>query len=220
MRVRKKKNLAPRMENCREYIVSSGEVSPGNWLPEGFSRLEVELGCGKGRFITELALRNPRVFYVAVEREADVIVMAAEKAKAMALENLRFIVGDALNLAEIFAKGEADAIYINFCDPWPKSRHAKRRLTHRGYLGIYRSILREAGRIFFKSDGGALYEFTLEELRESGFDIDFSSRDLHRDRPNGIMTEYEERFSEQGMPIYAIDATVSAKLQSFPVEGE
>lgn len=220
MRVRKKKNLGKRLENCREHIVYEDEISPGSWLPEGFTQLELEIGSGKGRFITTLALQNPNIFYVALEREADVLVMAAEKAKAIGLKNLRFIVADAEHLAEMFKKGEVSAIYINFCDPWPAGRQAKRRLTHRRHLIVYRSILSGAGRIFFKSDSEALYEFTLTELRESGFEIDFKSRDLHNDHPDGIMTEYEERFSLQGMLIYAIDATMSAEPQDPSVENK
>ena len=218
MRVRKKKNIDRRLLAASEYIVPTGEYRPGHWLPEGFSRLEVELGCGKGRFITETALKNPDVFYIAIEREKHVMVMAAERAHGLGLSNILFMDEDAARLSEIFAEGEVWNIYINFCDPWPTGRHAKRRLTHRRQLVVCRLVLRPEGRIFLRTDQEPLFDFSAEEFGECGFNVVFSTRDLHRERPPEIMTEYEERFFLQGLPIYALEAAMGPLPDGFRVE--
>lgn len=147
MRMRRKKNLVPRMERCAQWLISDPQALRGNWrsLLPGAKELRIELGCGKGRFTCQTAAAAPEVLFVAVERVPDAMVMAMERARDMELHNVFFIDADAANLPAFFAPDEVDLIYINFCDPWPPKRHAKRRLTHRDFLLRYRQVLRAGG---------------------------------------------------------------------------
>lgn len=203
MRMRKKKNLGPRLERCGELLISSPEQLRGNWrarLNPG-CQLRVELGCGKGRFTAETALANPDVLFVAVERVADAMVIAMERVKSAELTNVLFVIGDAARLPELFAPGEVDLIYINFCDPWPSNRHARRRLTSEGFLRLYRAALADRGEIHFKTDNRDLFEFSLLQFGKAGFLTREVTRDLHRDGPAGVMTDYESKFVAAGLPI-------------------
>ena len=204
MRMRKKKNLIPRMERCADCWVRDGCVLRGRWLetlmPEA-KELRLELGCGKGRFTAETARLEPDVLFIAIEKVPDAMVVAMERATALALKNVFFVVGDAALLPDYFAPEEADRIYINFCDPWPPKRQAKRRLTHRGFLGLYRKVLKMGGQIHFKTDNQPLFEFSLEEFQQAGYALGEVTRNLHRDGPQGVMTDYEAKFHDQGVTI-------------------
>ena len=148
MRMRKKKNLIPRMERCGDRLIREPYSMPGKWrelMPQA-RELRLELGCGKGRFTAGTAAAEPDVLFIAVERVPDAMVMAMERCAAQGLTNVFFIDANADQLPLFFAPGEADRIYINFCDPWPSNRHAKRRLTHGNFLRLYRQVLKMAGR--------------------------------------------------------------------------
>ena len=182
MRMRKKKNLIPRMERCSDYLIQDGFGLRGRWretLMPAASELRVELGCGKGRFTVETARLEPDVLFIAIEKVPDAMVMAMERAAALELKNVFFVVGDAALLDSYFAPEEADRIYINFCDPWPPKRQAKRRLTHRGFLALYRKALKMGGQIHFKTDNVPLFEFSLEEFPQAGYTLQQVTRNLH-----------------------------------------
>ena len=204
MRMRKKKNLIPRMERCAACRVQDGFALKGRWretLMAGARELRLELGCGKGRFTVETARQNPDILFIAIEKVPDALVVAMERATALSLTNVFFVVGDAALLPDYFAPGEVDLIYINFCDPWPPKGQAKRRLTHRGFLSAYRQVLRPGGQVHFKTDNQPLFEFSLLEFPEAGYVLSEVTRDLHRDGPQGVMTDYEAKFYDQGLPI-------------------
>ena len=205
MRMRKKKNLIPRMERCGACHVQDGFALRGRWretlMPQA-SELRLELGCGKGRFTVETARLHPDVLFIAVEKVPDALVVAMERAMELELKNVFFVVGDAALLPDYFAPGEVDLIYINFCDPWPPKGQAKRRLTHRGFLTAYRKVLRQGGQVHFKTDNAPLFEFSLLEFPEAGYDLAEVTRDLHATGPQGVMTDYEAKFYEQGLPIH------------------
>lgn len=203
MRMRRKKNLGPRMEACAAWQIKDPKALRGNWrsLMPGAKELRLELGCGKGRFTCQTAAANPEILFVAVERVPDAMVMAMEKARDMGLTNVFYVDADAALLPEFFAPEEVDLIYINFCDPWPPKRHAKRRLTHRNFLKLYREVLTEKGQIHFKTDNAPLFEFSVLEFPEAGYDLEEVTRDLHANGVCGIMTDYEEKFHNLGTKI-------------------
>ena len=204
MRMRKKKNLIPRMERCAPCRVQDGFALKGRWREElmpSARELRLELGCGKGRFTAETARRHPDVLFIAIEKVPDALVVAMERAMDMELKNVFFVVGDAALLPDYFAPGEVDLIYINFCDPWPPVRQAKRRLTHRGFLDLYRQALVPGGQVHFKTDNQPLFEFSVEEFPAAGYALSEVTRNLHENGPQGVMTDYEAKFYEQGLPI-------------------
>ncbi len=167
--------------------------------------LYLEIGMGKGRFITELALRHPERNYVGIEKYSSVLLRALEKrGEDDAPSNLFFLRMEAEDLTEVFGEGEVAGIYLNFSDPWPKDRHAKRRLPGREFLARYDYILEPDGKVEFKTDNRTLFEFALEEAAAAGWTVEQCTFDLHHDAEmmeGNIMTEYEERFSSQGNPI-------------------
>lgn len=203
MRMRKKKNLIPRLERCAVVHIKNPENHKGKWmeLNRGCSELQLEIGCGKGRFTVQTAGNNPGTLLIAIEKVPDALVVAMERAVAAGLNNAYFITCDAALLTEYFAEGEVQRIYINFCDPWPTKRHAKRRLTSPGFLGIYKAILAEGGEIDFKTDNAPLFEYSLEQFAENGFELREVTRNLHENGICGVMTDYEEKFHNQGVPI-------------------
>ena len=210
MRMRKKKNLVPRMERCRERLIADPYAMPGRWhslMPEA-RELRVELGCGKGRFTAGIAQAEPDVLFIAVEKVPDAMITAVERIKSAGLTNVYFITADADQLPFFFQPGEIDRIYINFCDPWPTKRHAKRRLTHGNFLQIYRKVLKDGAQIHFKTDNQGLFEFSVEEFPQYGFALSEVTRNLHENGPLGIMTDYEAKFYEQGQPINRCVATM------------
>ena len=203
MRMRRKKNLGPRMEACAAWQIRDPEALRGSWrslMPDA-KELRVELGCGKGRFTCETAKAEPEVLFIAVERVPDAMVMAMERARDMDLHNVFFVDADAANLPAYFAEGEVDRLYINFCDPWPTKRHAKRRLTHRNFLLLYRKVLKEAGEIHFKTDNLPLFQFSLPEFQAAGFRTEEVTYDLHGQGVQGIMTDYEAMVHALGTKI-------------------
>lgn len=206
MRMRKKKNLQPRMEHCAAFWVKDPATLRGIWrsrFPEA-KALYVELGCGKGRFTCETAALHPEVLFVAIERVPDAMVIAMERAQAAELPNVVFIDGDAERLADYFAPDEVDRIYINFCDPWPGQRHARRRLTHERLLRSYRAVLSPDAQIHFKTDNRDLFAFSLFQFPKAGFTLCEVTQHLHEAGVCGVMTDYEEKFHQQGMPIHRL----------------
>lgn len=205
MRMRKKVNREARLEKCADLHIKNSTEYKGKWnrLFGNDNQIHLEIGCGKGGFISQLAALNPDINYIAMEKCTDVIIMAMEKVMALGLKNVYFINDDAAQLTEILEKGEVSRIYINFCDPWRKSHHKKRRLTHSNFLNIYKAILPSGGEVHFKTDNRKLFEFSLNEF--AGFDVKMQNicLDLHNsDFEGNIMTEYEKNFSEKGFPIF------------------
>ncbi len=179
---------------------------PGTWQ-EKFEKkqpLYIEIGMGKGKFIHTMAKEHPEINFVGIEKFSSVLLRAIQKMEQEELPNLRFIRMDAEEITKVFAKGEVDRIYLNFSDPWPKDRHAKRRLPSKEFLKRYDEILVEGGQIEFKTDNRDLFDFAVEELPESVFEAKVLTYDLHNDAvlsEGNIMTEYEEKFSAIGNPI-------------------
>ena len=204
MRMRKMKNLEPRMERCAALRIQAPEEKKGHWreLKPECTQLWVEVGCGKGKFTAETAQANPDVLLIAVERCREAMVVAMEKARDMGLTNVYYIDMDVAEIENIFAPGEIDRLFINFPDPWPRKKNAKRRLTHRGFLDKYCRVVREGGEFHFKTDNAPLFAFSLEEFAACGLDTKNITDDLHRDGPVGIMTGYEEKFYALGTPIH------------------
>ena len=197
----------------KEYIAESDfvihdEKEQKGRLLEYFSNnnpIQIEIGMGKGQFIYELAKKNPFTNYIGIEKYSSVLIRAIQKMEEEPLANLMFIRMDAEDITEVFMEHEVDKIYLNFSDPWPKDRHAKRRLESRQFLERYKYILKEGGVIEFKTDNNDLFDFALEEIEPAGWKLLEMTRDLHNDsrlNEGNIMTEYEERFSSLGNPIY------------------
>ena len=175
--------------------------------------IHIEVGMGKGQFITEMAKRNPQINYIGIERYTSVLLRAVQKREQLpteeALPNLLYLCIDASELPEIFAKDEVAKIYLNFSDPWPKDRHAKRRLTSKEYWARYDRILCPEGRVIFKTDNRPLFDFSLEQVELAGWVLLAKTYDLHNDPTlsrGNVMTEYEEKFSGQGHPIHKLIA--------------
>ncbi len=203
MRMRKKKNLEERMARCAALWIREPKERKGSWktlMPEA-KEVFLELGCGKGRFTCETASNHPEALFIAVERVPDAMVIAMERAQSLGLNNVFFIDGDARELSDYFAQGEVSRLYINFCDPWPGHGHAKRRLTHEGFLLRYRQALRPGGEIHFKTDNRDLFEFSLFQFPKAGYRLEEVTRNLHSEGIRGVMTDYEEKFHSQGVPI-------------------
>ena len=190
-------------------LIPEPETLPGKWLETfgDFQVLHLEIGCGKGKFTVETAGSAPGTLLIAVERVREALVVAMERAIQAKRKNVLFLDCDAANLPAIFGRGEVDRIYINFCDPWPGKKHAKRRLTSGTFLPIYREILRPGGEIHLKTDNDDLFEYSLEQLALYGFALSEITRDLHRDGIRGVTTDYEAKFHEQGVRINRCVAT-------------
>ncbi len=187
------------------FVVQEPEKYQGSW-ERAFGKkrpLYLEIGMGKGKFISELAVRHPDRNFLGIEKFSSVLVRALDKRKELDVDNLLFLRFDAEEILEIFGKEEVDGIYLNFSDPWPKDRHAKRRLTSGRFLDRYAQILKPEGKVIFKTDNRELFDFSLEEAKKAGWEILCCTYDLHHsDYAEGnIMTEYEERFSKEGKPI-------------------
>ena len=199
-----------------EYVTHEPEKYKGKWA-EFFGNdnpIRIEIGMGKGQFIESLAVKNPHINYIGIERYDTVILKAIKKREALenngaVLSNLTFISIDARLLADVFAPGEVDRIYLNFSDPWPKERQANRRLTSPVFMKIYREFLKTEGQLEFKTDNMGLFDYSLESIPESGWKLFRVTRDLHNDpdmNEGNMMTEYEEKFSSKGNPIYKLIA--------------
>lgn len=203
MRMRKKPNLASRIERCGQLLIQSPSEHRGRWLElmPNAQELRLELGCGKGRFTAETAQQHPDVLYLALERVPDAMIIAMERCQAKSLTNVFFIDGDAALLRDYFSPNEVNLLYINFCDPWPSNRHAHRRLIHEDFLILYRGILKDGGEIQFKTDNQDLFKFSLHQFPKAGYALSDITRDLHCQGIQGVMTDYEEKFHNMGIPI-------------------
>lgn len=188
-----------------QFSIQEPEQKKGKWA-EVFGNdhpIHIEVGMGKGQFIIEMAKRNPEINYIGIEKYSSVLVRAVEKLEDFEQNNLRLIRMDAENIEEVFDKDEVDRIYLNFSDPWPKDRHAKRRLTSTRFLERYNNILTPEGRVMFKTDNKDLFDFSLEQVEEAGWILENHTYDLHHSEYNegNVMTEYEEKFSAKGNTI-------------------
>ena len=190
-----------------EFVIQNGEQYKGNWAKEIFGNdhpIHIEVGMGKGQFIMELARRNPDINYIGIEKYSSVLVRALEKRQQEEdMNNLFFLRMDAENICNYFGKDEVSRIYLNFSDPWPKDRHAKRRLTSKEFFKRYDQILVPEGRVIFKTDNRPLFDFSVEQVPEAGWKIENVTYDLHHSEyvEGNIMTEYETKFSSMGIPI-------------------
>ena len=198
-----------------KFSIQQPEQMKGKWA-EVFQNdhpIHIEVGMGKGQFIIEMARRNPEVNYIGIEKYSSVLVRAVEKLEDFEQDNLRLIRMDAENIEEVLDKDEVDRIYVNFSDPWPKDRHAKRRLTSTRFLERYDNILTPEGRVMFKTDNKDLFDFSLEQVEEAGWILENHTYDLHHSEYNegNVMTEYEEKFSAKGNPICRLVAYRHAK---------
>lgn len=218
MRMRKKKNLIPRMDRCGDVLIRDPYDHRGKWreLMPAAREIRLELGCGKGRFTAGTAALEPDVLFIAVEMVPDAMVVAMERCARAGLHNVYFVDANADQLPSFFAPGEIDRIYLNFSDPWPSNRHAKRRLTHGNFLRLYRQVLKTGGQIHFKTDNQGLFEFSVDEIPRFGFVLSEVTRDLHANGPVGVMTDYEAKFYEQGQPINRLVATMVDWEEPFP----
>lgn len=203
------------------YVIQDGKTVRGAWK-QAFGNdhpIHIEVGMGKGRFITQLAFDHPEINYVGIERYSSVLLRALEKRETMTeLQNLFFMCIDARELPEIFGENEVERIYLNFSDPWPKDRHAKRRLPSREFLSRYDKILVPEGTVEFKTDNRGLFDFALEEVKPAGWNLDACTFDLHHDAvlsEGNVMTEYEEKFSALGNPIHKM---IVSRVKNKPAQ--
>ena len=190
---------------ANEYSLKDVNQYKGHWaeLFDDSKPIQIEIGMGKGKFLMELARLHPEIHYIGIEKYSSVLVRAVEKMEQDPLPNIHFIRMDAENIVDVFEKGEVDKIYLNFSDPWPKERHAKRRLTSAQFLARYAQILKEGGIIEFKTDNRPLFDFSVESVQEAGWVTDLCTYDLHHSEylEGNVMTEYEEKFVAKGNPI-------------------
>lgn len=216
MRMRKKPNLVPRLERAAAVMIQQPEDLRGRWhelFPE-YEHIHLELGCGKGRFTADTAGSNPEILLAAVERVPDAMVVGMERVIGRGLKNVRFMDRDVSGLCEIFAPGEIERIYLNFCDPWPKSRDAKHRLTAPDFLRMYASLLPEGGLLCFKTDNRPLFDWSVEQLEAEGWTLRELTNDLHAGGICGIMTDYEAKFHAQGVKINRLAAVKTARTKT------
>ncbi len=208
MRQRKAKNMEERIAALSHFLVQDPYAQKGHWTQavpnEG--DLYLELGCGKGKFLTECALSKGDAGYIGIEGQDSVLLRALEKAEQAQIDNIRFAHMFVQDIRDVFQDGELSGIYLNFSDPWPKARHAKRRLTYGERLVQYKQVLRQDGFISIKTDNDGLFDFTLEEIRRMHLEIKEMTRDLHNSNyaAREITTEYEERFRSTGKDIHYV----------------
>ena len=198
-----------------DWVIDEPEKFKGEWASVfGEKRpLFLEVGMGKGRFLMDMARLYPEINFIGIEKYSSVLLRAVQKLEEEELPNVRLIRMDAEDLENVFAQGELDRIYLNFSDPWPKDRHAKRRLTSTRFLERYNNILTPEGRVMFKTDNKDLFDFSLEQVEEAGWILENHTYDLHHSEYNegNVMTEYEEKFSAKGNPICRLVAYRHAK---------
>ncbi|MGS3995694.1 tRNA (guanosine(46)-N7)-methyltransferase TrmB [Staphylococcus pseudintermedius] len=191
------------------------EALHAHQVSEWFERqqpIHIEVGSGMGKFITTLAQQNPHINYVAIERDKNVMIRVLDKVREHNLTNIKLLCNDAVILTDYFRQGEVDRIYLNFSDPWPKKRHAKRRLTYRSFLALYQQILREDGELHFKTDNRGLFAYSLESMSQFGMYFTKINLNLHQeDEGDNIPTEYEHKFAEKGSRIYRMEAKFHSK---------
>ncbi len=207
------RNVPGARETIAEHpmAVNHPENLKGKWNQEFGNQnpIHIEIGMGKGQFLVQMATENPKINYIGIEKYSSVLIRALEKCEQLELKNLRFIRMEAEHICDVFQKDEVDRIYLNFSDPWPKDRHAKRRLTSKQFFDRYDAILKHTGIVEFKTDNDLLFTFSLEQVSEAGWNIVSQTWDLHQDKElvkGNVMTEYESRFSERGNPIHKLVA--------------
>lgn len=215
MRLRNKPWATEYIEEHPDVIISNPEDYKGKWheVFGNHNPVHIEVGTGKGQFVLGMAKQNPDINYIGIELFDSVIVCALERVvEAEKPANLRLLKVNGAKLDEYFAKGDVSRVYLNFSDPWPKKRHAKRRLTHEGFLKLYESVLIDNGEIHFKTDNRGLFEYSLVSMNHYGMRLNYVSLDLHAEMPeDNIMTEYEEKFSAKGQPIYRLESQFLTK---------
>ncbi len=216
MRIRKKHWIEDELNNSNVYV-KNNEQYKDNWNKyfNNDNPIYIEIGCGKGNFITQNAIQNKNINYIAIEKDEQIVGYAVRKTrelreKGYELNNVAFLTGDAKNLEQYFGIGEISTIFLNFSDPWrERKKWEKRRLTHRGFIDIYKKLLNGKGAIYFKTDNKALFEFSLNEFAHCDLIMKNITLDLHKsDFEGNIMTEYEQKFSSQGMPIYRVEGHI------------
>lgn len=205
MRLRHKPYAEEKLKEYNRYVVAEPEKYKGNWSSrfEKKQPLHIEIGCGKGRFIIDMAKLHPEINFIGIELQTSVIVSALDKQIEAELPNLQLVQVNAKDLTDVFDKGEVDRIYLTFSDPWPKNRHEKRRLTYKSFLSVYKSILNPLSALHFKTDNQPLFEYSLVSFSSFPAILEEVYLDLHNsDVEENVMTEYEEKFSKKGNRIY------------------
>lgn len=214
MRVRNKPEALAKLAQYPQYVITNPADYKGKWqtLFPSEQPLHIEVGSGKGRFINEMAKAHPDINYIGIEMNKNVLVNALDHLIESQVPNLKLLLVDGRDLVEYFADGEVNQLYLNFSDPWPKKRHEKRRLTYRTFLNTFEHILQDKGEIHFKTDNQKLFEYSLCSFSQYGMTLKQVWLDLHHsDFEGNIMTEYEEKFSSQGQPIYRVEAQFPSK---------
>ncbi|HEP3059535.1 TPA: tRNA (guanosine(46)-N7)-methyltransferase TrmB [Streptococcus pyogenes] len=209
MRVRKRKGAEEHLANNPHYVILNPEDAKGRWHDVfGNNRpIHIEVGSGKGGFITGMALKNPDINYIGIDIQLSVLSYALDKVLASEVPNVKLLRVDGSSLTNYFEDGEVDMMYLNFSDPWPKTKHEKRRLTYKDFLDTYKRILPEHGEIHFKTDNRGLFEYSLASFSQYGMTLRQIWLDLHASNYEGnVMTEYEEKFSNKGQVIYRVEA--------------
>ena len=209
MRVRKRKGAEEHLANHPQYVILEPEAAKGKWheLFGNDNPIHIEVGSGKGAFITGMAQQNPDINYIGIDIQLSVLSYALDKVLASGAENVKLLRVDGSSLTNYFEDGEVDMMYLNFSDPWPKSRHEKRRLTYKTFLDTYKQIMPENGEIHFKTDNRGLFEYSLASFSQYGMVLNKVWLDLHAsDYEGNVMTEYERKFSEKGQVIYRVEA--------------
>lgn len=210
MRVRKRKGAEEHLENHPNYVILTPEASKGRWH-EVFGNdnpIHIEVGSGKGGFITGMALQNPNINYIGIDIQLSVLSYALDKVLESGADNVKLLRVDGSSLTNYFEDGEVELMYLNFSDPWPKTKHEKRRLTYKTFLDTYKQILPEKGEIHFKTDNRGLFEYSLASFSQYGMILNKVWLDLHADESfeGNVMTEYEKKFSDKGQVIYRVEA--------------
>lgn len=209
MRLRYVKNARELIENNPDLIIDNTDNKKLE-LKKMFKKkqpLHLEIGMGKGKFVYTLAKQNPDINYIGIEKFDSAIVKALEKLLDEPLDNLYLLRADAMNLKELFDVKSIERVYLNFSDPWPKERHAKRRLTSNRFLSMYEELLVENGEVHFKTDNREFFDFSVESIKEYPMNVSYLSYDLHNENVENIMTEFEEKFSQKGFNINKIIST-------------
>ena len=209
MRVRKRKGAEEHLANHPQYVILEPEAAKGKWheLFGNDNPIHIEVGSGKGAFITGMAQQNPDINYIGIDIQLSVLSYALDKVLASGAENVKLLRVDGSSLTNYFEDGEIDQLYLNFSDPWPKKRHEKRRLTYKTFLDTFKQILPEHGEIHFKTDNRGLFEYSLVSFSQYGMTLKGVWLDLHAsDFEGNVMTEYEKKFSSKGQVIYRVEA--------------